>query len=242
MPVVYAASDLHGHLPAVPSDAELLLLAGDICPDFRPYGKHQHWGFGIDTSGLQQLRWLDTDFREWLEGHGMPVIATWGNHDYVGEKPLWPPDKPLHNLFMLRDHEATILGVRVWGTPWVPKLQRWAFYANERALNLRADLIPDGLDILMTHGPPLHAGDFVPFRPKYAAKYNVGPEGDHAGDPTISRRLAELVKPPQFTICGHIHEARGWHEWEGHEVINVAAVNEMYDLHENPWTKVPLAK
>lgn len=149
-PSIYAVSDLHGNLPEAP-ECDLLILAGDICPDYRPYGNRAGM---VDKGGTQQSRWLDTEFREWLLGvrkSRTEVVAIWGNHDFVGEQSFLVPDLP---WTLLRDSEARAAGLRVWGTPWVPGLPYWAFYGREAQLQARADAIPDGIDILVTHGPP----------------------------------------------------------------------------------------
>jgi Icc-related predicted phosphoesterase len=231
-PVVYAASDLHGNLPSVPKDADVLLLAGDICPDFRPYGNRAGM---VDKGGTQQSNWLDTTFREWLESIApTEVVAIWGNHDFVGEKKYLVPDLP---WTLLEDAEATVRGVRVWGTPWVPGLPYWAFYGTEAVLSARADLIPFGLDVLMTHGPPLGHGDFIPTSEKQRNKYgNYG--GMNVGDPTLAAAICREI--PAVTICGHIHEARGEYNLEGNPVYNVAAVDEVYNLHDDPFVRLDL--
>ena len=48
---IIAVSDLHARLPNIPP-CDLLLIAGDICPD---------------GSAMTQAKWLDTSFRAWLE-------------------------------------------------------------------------------------------------------------------------------------------------------------------------------
>jgi Icc-related predicted phosphoesterase len=231
--MIYAAADLHGNLIwDVPSDASALLLAGDICPDF---------GGSVDH---RQRNWLDTEFRNWLEwltlDHDVEVVATWGNHDYVGQKPFLVPDLP---WTVLVDSEHTLkTGERVWGTPWVPNLPRWAFYGDKRRLQMRAELIPDGLDVLMTHGPPFLHGDFIPSSPRQVEKYG-NYHGEHVGDPTLN--LAIRRAHPRVTICGHIHEARGSYimpndssQGPWHKIENVAAVDIMYDLVPDPWVKL----
>lgn len=146
---VYAISDTHGQLPPIPQDADLILHGGDIAPDFRP-PKYNHWDF-CDKSGEQQAAWLDTTFRTWLETAPCEVVGIAGNHDFVFEHPELVPELP---WTYLRDEEATAAGLRVWGTPWVPGLPYWAFYASEQALMARAAIIPADLDVLLTHGPP----------------------------------------------------------------------------------------
>lgn len=221
---VYAASDLHGNLPEPPADADLLLLAGDICPDFRPL-----------RDPIQQSHWLEHQFKAWLKDHGVPTVGIWGNHDFVGEKPFMVPKMP---WTLLQDSEVDGIDfkrLRVWGTPWVPGLPYWAFYGRQEALQARSDLIPEGLDVLMTHGPPLGHGDFIPTSEKQRNKYgNFG--GEHVGDETLNEAIRRAR--PRVVICGHIHEARGAHDLDGTPVYNVAAVDENYVLHENPWTRI----
>jgi Icc-related predicted phosphoesterase len=227
--MIYAASDLHGNLLDPPSDATGLILAGDICPDFiAEFFSRKHT---IDYGEARQANWLDTAFREWL-GHGIPTIGIWGNHDFIGEHPHLIPDLP---WTLLQDNETEFHGRRVWGTPWVPGLPRWAFYASKAALTVRADSIPEGLDILVSHGPPHRAGDYIGTSEKQRNKYgNYG--GINAGDIDLTAGIRRAK--PKVTICGHIHEARGRHWLSGNRVLNVAAVNEIYEVHDDPWTRV----
>lgn len=229
---VYAASDLHGNLPDVPGDADLLILGGDICPDFRPYGNRG--GGLVDQGGTQQANWLDRDFRYWLTTFSCPVVATWGNHDFVGERSFLVPRL---RWAMLKDAEAIVSDLGVYGTPWVPGLPYWAFYGTPRALEARAEAIPEGLDILITHGPPHRVGDYIPTSEKQRNKYgNYG--GMHVGDPTLNVAIERAR--PKAVICGHIHEARGSYYLDGIPVYNVAAVDQNYVLHDEPWTRIDL--
>lgn len=220
---VYAVADLHGYLPAIPEDCDLLLIAGDICPDFE-------FGGARDTSGHQQSAWLDTTFREWLT---VPAVAIWGNHDFVGEHPGLIPELP---WTLLQDSETTVNGLRIYGTPWVPGLPRWAFFQNPAGLAARAELIPEGLDVLMTHGPPYRAGDHIPWTPKYETKYGTPREGEWVGDRTLNRAINRAK--PGVALCGHIHESRGTHYVGGVTVHNVAAVDGAYVPYPLPIRRV----
>lgn len=223
---VYAISDLHGNLPEPPPDADLLLIAGDICPDFGS-------SYSIRKDGIYQAAWLEKQFKPWLQGHGIPTVGIWGNHDFVGEHPALVPHLP---WTLLQDNSwQSAEGMRVWGTPWVPGLPYWAFYGRQEALQARADLIPEGLDVLMSHGPPYGLGDFIPTSEKQRNKYgNFG--GEHVGDATLAVAIARAS--PRVVICGHIHEARGSYEFDDIPIYNVAAVDEHYVLHKNPWTRL----
>jgi hypothetical protein len=240
---VYAASDLHGELPDFPADADLIILAGDICPDFRaPRDTPQYWS--------AQAHWLNTDFRKWLlsRPRGSEVYGIWGNHDFVGEHRDFIPDNLPWKL--LQDEAASLTlwngrsdpehTIRVYGTPWVPGLPRWAFYASETQLRARSEkAIPPFLDILISHGPPHGAGDYIPGgTEKQVSKYG-NLHGIHVGDVWL-RDLTLGHDAPKNLICGHIHESRGVHVSGNTTVYNVAAVDELYDLHPNPWTRIHL--
>ena len=223
--MIYATSDLHGRLPPIPEDAEILLLAGDICPDF-PAQSNRHWDL-VDKYGHKQAAWLTEWFRPWVEsaversGGKLRVVATWGNHDFVGEHPHLVPE--VKNLTWLVDAEVEVFSehygrpLRIYGTPWVPNLPYWAFHAGERTLQLRADAIPDGLDVLMSHGPPKGAGGWIP-----TGRHNGIDVGEQALTDAICRAK------PIITICGHIHEGVGAYSLDGNIVRNVAAVDGKY--------------
>jgi Icc-related predicted phosphoesterase len=233
--IVYATADTHGHLPDFPEDAELLLIAGDICPDFIMQ-KQTATRVVYDEGRQRQADWLKTKFWDWIVQAPCPVIATWGNHDFVGEKSALYERVSRPPFYLLQDTSYTSAeGHRIWGTPWVPGLPRWAFYGRDEALQARAELIPEGLDVLMTHGPPAHAGDFIPTSPKQQSKYGNF-TGLNVGDPYLN--VAILRARPRVVICGHIHEDRGAHEVDGVPVYNVAAVDERYRLHKQPWTRL----
>lgn len=215
-------ADLHGELPAPPRDADLIVIAGDVCPDFSR---------AKDVNIGQQRRWLNSHFRRWIEDLDTEVVAVWGNHDYIGERPHDIPKLP---WTLLKDETIETQGLRIHGTPWVPRLPYWAFYGTGETLRRRADLIPRGLDILVSHGPPFGVGDLVPAPRTENRRVKYNQFGDeNVGDPTLNAAIAQ--QKPWLTVCGHIHEARGIYELAGQKVANVAAVDELYRLRDDPW-------
>lgn len=224
---VVATSDLHGRLPEVP-DCDLLLLAGDICPD-HPIGKVQRYGLP-DNGASYQAAWLDGPFRKWLEGlrvRHIVIAAIWGNHDFVGEHPSLVPRLPWN---LIQDERFVFYDLTIWGTPWVPGLPRWAFYGSSEALRARAEAIPAGIDILMTHGPPYGTADFV--APQFGST--------HVGDRALRAELPRIA--PGLIVCGHIHERFGvCSTRKGTPVFNVSHMNENYDDHRaRPLVTLPL--
>lgn len=219
---VVAISDLHGLLPVIP-ECDILLIAGDICPHFdRPVG-----GAG-DIFG--QSYWLRHDFEEWLDNvPAKEVCATWGNHDWIGEKR--PDMVPKLRWHLLNDQGAEVLGVKVWGTPWQPYFHGWAFNAppplypdGEAFLKKKYDLIPDDTDIIISHGPPRGFGDVT-----------------HDGRPTGSEALKDAIMriKPKLSVAGHIHIGRGvWEIERGNMpkgiIANVCVLDEAYRLVHKP--------
>jgi len=85
--------------------------------------------------------------------------------------------------------------VKFYGSPWQPWFYDWAFNL-ERGAEIRAkwDLIPEVIDVLITHGPPFGIGDLTA-------------RGDKAGCQDLLEVL-ERIKP-RVHIFGHIHEGYG---------------------------------
>lgn len=231
---VYATSDFHGQLFDIPADADLALLAGDVCPDLRAMRSRMD-PYGLDKTGQKQAKWLREEFVPWVQRQPCPILMTWGNHDFVGEKGfLW---RDLDLPPVLLDAGYIYRDVKVYGTAMVPGLPYWAFYGDDNELTARAAAIPPRLDVLMTHGPPFGAGDYIPGgSPKQVNKYG-NEHGMRVGDRYL-RKAIEWARP-RVVICGHIHEDRGVHKVDGIPVYNVAAVDGDYEPYGSPWVLLP---
>jgi hypothetical protein len=96
----------------------------------------------------------------------------------------------------LQDSGATVAGLRFWGSPWQPAYNDWAFNLPRGApLAQKWALIPEGLDVLVTHGPPAGYGDGS----------SIGRE--RAGCADLIARVE--VTRPRLHLFGHIHEDGG---------------------------------
>lgn len=200
---IAAISDIHGMLPLPCKQVDLVIIAGDICPDVSPVG---------------QEKWLEKEFTQWCAL--LPtkqILATWGNHDFVGQMLLKQPK----DFYV--DEMVEVDGIKIWLSPWVPNLPRWAFSFPNDIPEEKVKGIPT-CDILVSHGPPRGAGDHIP---------GVG-RTIHVGSETLRDHLK--VIEPMMVICGHIHEARGYYG----TVRNVASVDGNYVPYPERWTYIEL--
>lgn len=78
--------------------------------------------------------------------------------------------------------------------PWTPTFEDWAFQDDDDALAEHWRLIPDDVDVLLSHGPPWGVCDLLP-------------PDRHAGSGSL-RAWVDRVQPP-LLVCGHVHEAAG---------------------------------
>lgn len=199
---VYAISDLHGFLPEIP-DCDLLLLAGDYCP----------------TRNMEQEgRFLRGPFTEWLEK--VPArykVGIAGNHDFILERnPALGKELP---WIYLQDEAIEIEDIKIYGTPWTPLFGDWAFMKPDDLLQPIFNTIPEGLDIILSHGPAYNKLDLTRNR-------------EHVGSKALANRI-KLAKPDSV-ICGHIHEARGITQDEDTRYYNVSFVNAAYEPKYSP--------
>ena len=181
---IIAISDTHGcHEELDLPDGDLLVHSGDFC----------RWGTDLDEVRA---------FVEWFASRPHPhKVFVAGNHDLIVEKDLAAaralvPD----GVTFLHDSEAVVGGLRVYGSPWTLVFFNWAFMRPRGApLRERWDLIPSGLDLLITHGPPYGHGDLA--RP-------FGEEHRRAvGDVELLAAVRRVR--PRLHVFGHIHEGYG---------------------------------
>lgn len=217
---IVAVSDIHGSLPDLPK-GDVLVLAGDICPDF--YKEDFRRGeFVFDDGSARQLAWLRGEFREWLDDLDFKhVVAIAGNHDFVFQKP-YRIDLDWH---FLQDSVIDIQGKRFFGTPWVPNLSGWAFYADNQTLEEQSVAMPV-CDVLISHGPPYGYGDVV------GAKYGSA-EGKHAGNPFLEDAIKRIK--PEIVLFGHMHENHGQiKSIDQSKLYNVAIKDDRYQVVYEP--------
>lgn len=166
----------HGEL-SVPA-GDLFIHAGDMCRG----------------GELEEL----AEAASWIRSlpHRHKVIVS-GNHDWA----FVNTPEAARRLFgeqviYLQDSLATIEGLRLWGSPWQPAYNDWAFnLPRGKQLAARWALIPEGIDILITHGPPAGIGDHYS---------DVGRQGCE----DLRARIGEVK--PRLHLFGHIHQDGGF--------------------------------
>jgi len=179
MPRIIALADTHGfhHALTVP-EGDILIHAGDL----------------TRVGTMEQIEESAAFFAALPHPHKILVA---GNHDFGFERDRSAAVRLLHGMTYLEDAEVTVAGLRIYGSPWQPEFRNWAFNLPRGAsLADKWSLIPRGLDVLVTHGPPFEIGDRTW-------------EGQREGCMDLRRRV-EAVEP-RLHLFGHIHEARG--EW-----------------------------
>lgn len=225
---IAALSDQHGFLPSIPP-SDLLVVAGDVCPDrFGP--------FIAAHAPHQQKAWFDRHVRPWLvAAPARHNVLTWGNHDWCGQACDFAGDSPATarstDLQILVDQQTRIphpdgepRTCSVWATPWSNPFMRWAFMKQPRDLEPIYARIPEGTDILISHQPPYGYGDRT-FDVESGHLLHVG-----------SRELLVAIERMRLRLvfCGHVHGGFGRYEHAGIPIYNVSVVDERYRLVNEP--------
>lgn len=184
-----------------------------------------------DATGVGRVDRLES-FNAWARrlkklGTAKEVIFVAGNHDVLLDKshPAVKRDdrtrrlhrmavEALDSVIYLKDSEATIDGLRFWGSPWTPRFFDWGFQLNsEYHAREVFSRIPLGIDVLITHGPP-------------AGVLDLCPDGRRVG----SQALLEVVskRRPKVHAFGHIHHSYGIEEMDGIKFVNASICTEQY--------------
>lgn len=210
-----AISDIHNNqaVLSLPS-ADLLIVAGDL----------------TDTGSYKELE----DFSSFLSAQKPKferIIVVAGNHELTfdeqfylkhGEryyhKPALDPRKAKDILLSnadityLEDSGCEFRGVKIWGTPWIPPIGRWAFSLPSPAFAEQTFAkIPPDTDILVSHAPPFGVLDEVTYY-GYECDQQTGErvqvkEVESSGSRELARRVFDVK--PRLHIFGHVHEGSG---------------------------------
>jgi Icc-related predicted phosphoesterase len=205
--IIDCIADLHGHYPEL-EGGDLLIVAGDL-------------------TAKDEYEELD-DFKRWLsvQNYGRKVIVA-GNHDtHIERNPNWLENNEVVHLC---DSGTEFEGLKIWGSPWTLRFkgqnpQAMAFtFDTEEELSKKWEMIPDDVDILVTHGPPFTILDMTV-------------DGRQVGSPHLMAHHLSRLRP-KLWIWGHIHEAYGIagpYKWAGTRYVNASHVNELYQPVNRP--------
>lgn len=145
-----------------------------------------------------------------------------GNHDWLFERENQRARKILDpSIIYLQDSATEIDGLKIYGSPWQPRFYDWAFNLNRGAeMAEKWKLIPNDIDILITHGPPNGILDAVP------RAFGI----DHAGCEELRKRVEEIVQFGRLKlhVFGHIHCGYGVREELGVKFVNASICDESY--------------
>lgn len=197
MPRLVLISDthaLHDALDLPPGD--ILVHAGDLTArgDAAEVERFMAW-FGAQTQFAARV-----------------LVA--GNHDLLFEgDPARARRLVPGNVVYLQDGGATVLGLRFYGSPVTPRFQDWAFGAPADRIGEVWARVPEGLDVLVTHGPPFGVLDRLP---RHGA----------VGCPALRERV-EAARP-RVHVFGHIHEGRGETTRGATRFVNAAVLDGGY--------------
>ena len=151
-----------------------------------------------------------------------------GNHDILFQQQESIARSIMTNANVLIDEFMAVNGIKIYGSPWQPWFYDWAFNFKEdddsQAINTWS-MIPDNIDILLTHGPPFGIRDTA------HRLLSLG-EDSRVGCPHLLRRVKEVR--PKFHIFGHIHEDYGISFHDNIHFINASSCSLEYSIANKP--------
>jgi predicted phosphodiesterase len=170
------------------------------------------------------------DFLNWFGGLNYKhKIFIAGNHDFcfLPTESIFPPIYPDiaqeykdKGIIYLMDQTVEVEGLKIYGSPWQPRFFDWAFNVERgEAIAKKWETIPDGLDILITHGPPFGILDYT---------YT----GQRVGCEELYKKIIQVR--PKINIFGHIHYAYGYKSFDGIDFFNASVLGENYEYQNKP--------
>ena len=209
---IVCISDTHKPRPELKiPECDILIHAGD------------HTFNGTKEECINAIRWLSN----LAHNTARYTVFIGGNHDFWLQSTRDTQIQNYASIFFeesvhyLEDSEVEIDGFKVWGSPYTPTFGKWAFM-KERGDELKEhwSKIPEDVDILVTHGPPLRVRDSVD---------GILPLG--CGD--LRGRIEELPNL-KLHVFGHIHASYGVLNVGGIQCVNASICDEQYQAANKP--------
>lgn len=216
--IIDCIADLHGYYPKL-DGGDLLIVAGDL-------------------TARHTIPELDR-FNNWVrEQDYKKKILIAGNHDTLFERGVFDPTNPVDGTVLvdpsvdyLCDSGTEFEELKIWGSPWTKTFPGMnphckAFTCDtEEELAEKWALIPDDVDILITHSPPYGIFD--------AVRESINDIPISVGCASLRQKVMEIQ--PKIHVFGHIHEYGGKHNFYQYvHFINASYVNEHYQPVNKP--------
>ncbi|MFW9992307.1 MAG: metallophosphatase domain-containing protein [Candidatus Odinarchaeota archaeon] len=185
-------SDTHGkHGYLTVPDGDVFLFTGDLS----------------DVGREDEL----VSFNQFLGNllHRYKIVIS-GNHDLLFELDHGSIRTTITNAICLENSEVVIEGIRIWGSSWNPKhFKSGPQLEGEMVPKSKWDLIPAGIDILLTHEPPLGHG-------------SVTTSARQLGSADLLDAIRRVK--PKYHVFGHVHEGHGIYK-EYHDGVEITCIN-----------------
>lgn len=241
--IIDCISDLHGHYPQL-EGGDLLIVAGDLTetPSLRELDYFNDW---IREQSYIKIIIIGGNHDTFFEKGVFNVDDPRDGTVFVDPFVEYLCDSSTAFEYEEDDIELEISGIhptvtkelKIWGSPWTKTIKGInphckAFTVDtEEELAEKWALIPDDVDILITHSPPFYCLDDAERWHGMVA---------HLGSIALSDTLKRLSKL-KLHVFGHIHEGYGHLEYREDEdfiqhshFVNASHVNERYEPVHKP--------
>lgn len=237
MVTIDCIADLHGHYPKL-EGGDLLIVAGDLtathtCDEllkFCEWVDHQKYSKCIVIAGNHDTMFIDKNFETISDTLSPSVYLCDSGTTFEYEKTI-------------EGHQTT-QELKIWGSPWTLTFHGinplcTAFTGIEEELEAKFELIPDDIDILITHGPPYGILDVITQYGPFSHEREAC-----VGSPSLLKRTFDIR--PKVHVFGHIHEMYGQYDHKPRvgaseklgitpiQFINCSHVNESYEPVNKP--------
>jgi Icc-related predicted phosphoesterase len=197
--VISDTHNKHNQLKSYLDGGNILIHCGDFS------------GAGRKSEVENFCKWFDD-----IDNYDTKIFIA-GNHDW-----LFQTDPNLakeivysYNIVYLQDSFIIVDGIKIYGSPWQPEFNNWAFnLPRGEKIAEKWLMIPVDTDILITHGPSFGYRDTI----------RIGSE--NLGCVDLLDRVLEVK--PKYHIFGHIHGGYGKDFYDGINFINASSLNEGY--------------
>ncbi|GMR36360.1 hypothetical protein PMAYCL1PPCAC_06555 [Pristionchus mayeri] len=220
----------HGEFPKEVPQGDILVISGDFTTCGLPkevkafntwLGQQKH-AYKVIIAGNHECT-FDEQFLKTNTNVTDPkeialkqaLVASIASNKLTTPKPL------ITNAIYLQDSLIELFGITIYGTPWQPKIDSWAFNLPRGTTLLdKWNQIPSGVDVLITHTPPLGHGDTLR-------------NGQRVGCVELLNSVTKRIKP-KYHVFSHIHEGYGCTSDGYTKFINCSLCDENLQLANEP--------